>query len=108
MKIALNYVVHSVHDTEVHVEAEVKDGPHAGRKVVAPVPALLVELVPAEGESGRSITLPVVTRTAEEHAEALVRFGFGASVAVEFTAEGKGMTPAKVAENAKAEHDKAA
>lgn len=108
MKVVLQYVVHSVHDTEMMIDAEVKDGPLAGRKVAAPVPALVVELVPAEGTAGRTITLDIVTASPEEHAEALARFGFGATVSVTIDADGKGMTPARVAAAAKAEHEKAA
>lgn len=96
MKISLAYVVHGVHDTEVLVAAVVPDGDQKGRAVKAPIPALIVECVPAGGDHHRSFTFPVITRTPEEHAEALKRFGFGAEISIEITAEGEGKTPHEV------------
>jgi hypothetical protein len=108
MKVSLRYIVHSVHDAEVVVAAVVPDGDQKGRAVKAPIPALIVECVPAGGDHHRSFTFPVITKTPEEHAEALRRFGFGAEVSLEITAEGEGKTPDQVKTDAATAHAAAA
>ena len=108
MKISLAYVVHSVHDSEVMVAAAVSDGDQKGRAVQAPIPALIVECVPASGDHQRSFTFPVIAATLAEHAEALSRFGFGAAVSIEITAEGEGKTPDQLKTEAAAAHALAA
>ena len=68
----LRYRVHSAHNTHLPVAAKTQDG----REVMAPVPALLVELVP-DGDHRHAVSLDIVSASPEAHAAALAEFAEG-------------------------------